>query len=291
MPHPPHFNVVFAVDENYLPYLNIALKSLLAHHDQLQIFVLSHQPIAEQLARLAGYCAARSSALHFVHITESWHNAPCTDGYISRATYLRYYIASLFEYSHSAHWLYLDCDLLVNGRVDAPFLLPSFADVPLAAVSDPFVRSLPNHPFCQDDYFNAGVLYINAAKWHHGAAQLRALTDALSAKLVYGDQDVLNTAFKDNWLKLPKAYNFQMDHLLAYQQSVRQGDFENPKILHFTGSVKPLDDKKMIPIVRYEASLFRFYERLSWDELLGYPIGLLNFELKEGLDRLLQIKS
>lgn len=274
----PRFNVVFATDSNYLPYAQIALKSLLAHHDNLYVFIISNERLDEEFLReLQGYCSQRTSQVAFVHVNQENDPAPCTNGYITKATYLRYYISQLFGYSSGPNWLYLDCDIVVNGRLDEPFYLKEFATLPLAAVKDPFVAPIFYRAFNSDSYFNAGVLYINAKNWTADYEQLNRLTAQYADRIVYGDQDILNLVFTDRWLPLDMSYNLQLEHILGGQQS----NPLLPKILHFTGPKKPLDNlgeerfvEKLSPLVQ----IFQFYHQLSWQELLDYPVGALSFD-------------
>ena len=67
--------------------------------------------------------------------------------------------------------------------------------------------------------------------------ELITLHTQLKESLIYGDQDILNYYFEDQWIPLDKRYNFQLDHMI----SINNLDI-SPVIFHFTGPHKPLDN-------------------------------------------------
>lgn len=214
-------NVLLASDANYLPYLEVALKSLLAHHHHLAVFVLNTGDIPSSWAsQLQPYFDKRHSTLTLCYLNKAHLATFNSSGYISQSTYLRYYIEDLFQYSESPYWIYLDCDLVLNGDITQPFRKLNFAQYPLAAVSDPYVHSLPTHPYRHQDYFNAGVLYFNAQLCQNIRTNLIELTNQLKNEIIFGDQDVLNVYFQDKWLPLGKEYNYQLDHILYKKHEI-----------------------------------------------------------------------
>lgn len=206
-------NILLASDKNYLPYLETALKSLLAHHNDLNVFVFNQGDIPESwVGGLQGFFAKRRSKLTLAYLPPEYLSQFSANGYISPSTYLRYYIEDLFPYADNPNWIYLDCDLVANGDITQPFAEQQPAA--LMAVSDPFVAALPEHPFRKGRYFNAGVLYIRADYWQPCKHELVALTAELKNELAFGDQDVLNRYFRNRWTELDAGYNFQLDHIL-----------------------------------------------------------------------------
>ena len=97
--------------------------------------------------------------------------------------------------------LYLDSDMIVTQDLSELFEL-DMQGYPLAAVED-----LPT----TSDKFNSGLLLIDNKKWREEDVvnQLFDLT-AQHHHEVYGDQGILNLAFRDNWYRLPLTYNLQV---------------------------------------------------------------------------------
>lgn len=279
------YNVVFATDKNYLHYLETALKSLLAHHSHLSVFILHTGDISVDWSKkLTPYFNKRSCALKLAYLSpENLSNFEGKD-YITTATYLRYYLEDLFPHSESPYWIYLDCDLIINGNITAPFHQDNFNSGSIGAVYDRYVHSLKNHPYIYNHYFNAGVLYLNsniyAQKMHK--QQLLTLTKQLKDKLIFGDQDVLNYYFQNNWVQLDKKYNYQSAYIVT-DNLTDENDI--PHIVHFTGSLKPLECGKFADNkLEQWAKLFRFYYQLSWEQIVELPLGTI--QLKPFLDNI-----
>lgn len=269
-------NVVLATDANYLNYLEVTLKSLLAHNENLSVFVMNTGDISsEWVADLQPYFEKRNCTLRLVYLDKAHLSHFNSSGYISTATYLRFYIPSIFEFSENPYWIYLDCDTVINGDVTLPFYEYNFSNYALGAVSDPYVNSLPSHPYMHQDYFNAGVLYLNANKLSSSFIHdLVHLTNKLKEKIIFGDQDILNEYFKNEWISLSRAYNFQLNHMVY-----SKGKNLSPCIMHFTGQVKPLGAKTDSPNVAAIISLFHLYHSLSWNEIVNLPLGTIKLRL------------
>lgn len=260
-------NIVLAFDEQYQNMAEVLLKSLCCYHQNMAIFIVSHQDLNTHFKQslyhhLINLGQNKIIDLKFVVIDMNDTNFK-DNGYISKSTYLRYYIEYLFPLGYSDNWLYLDVDMLVVRNIFAPFEHPEFENYALACVSDIYVNKMPEHvaKFGSDDYFNAGVLYINAKKWKNIKEQLIQLTDQYRDELQFGDQDVLNLLFKDAWLKLPKAYNTQFDHQL--ENTLNN---QTARILHFTGAKKPIHYLTQQPLPNNYPNLqrYQYYSQLDW---------------------------
>lgn len=266
-------NIVLAADNRYLPYLDIVLKSLFVHHTNLAVFILHTGDITlEWIKERQIFFTNRGSNLFSVYLDKNALISFQENGYISKATYLRYFIEDLFEYSDSPYWIYLDCDVVVNQNITKPFL--DYPNEKLLAVSDPYIKQIQGYKFYNQDYFNAGVLYINANHWRNAKLELVYLTEKLKSELQFGDQDILNFYIKDNWIKLNKSYNFQLDHLIETEKSKAT----IPHIIHFTGPNKPLDNKTFIK-VKDAVALFRLYNDMKWEYLNDLPLGFLTLSV------------
>jgi len=120
-------NVVLATDANYLRYVEVTLKSLLAHNQNLSVFIMYTGDVSPEWGdRLKPYFEKRNSTLKLVYFDENHLASFNPSTYISTTTYMRFYIPSLFQYSESPYWIYLDCDIVINGDVTRPFYLYNF---------------------------------------------------------------------------------------------------------------------------------------------------------------------
>ncbi|WGE88400.1 glycosyltransferase family 8 protein [Actinobacillus equuli subsp. haemolyticus] len=258
-------NIVLATDSNYLVHAEVTIKSLVAHHQNINIFVLHADQVShtwvEQLNQIVG---ARGIKVMSANVSAEMLQAFKGNGYISNSTYLRYYIERLFPYGNGNKWLYLDSDTIVNGYLGEPFETEAFSQNMLLAIQDPYVMNLPNYPFMQDAYFNAGVLYINAQHWKGMEAKLIEFTLQNQAQLRFGDQDVLNAVVGKQWQAIPMVYNYQCMHM--YNPQIAKGE---PPVFHFTGEIKPWHDVPQL----YYRSMYWHYFRLDWYEVVAQPIG------------------
>lgn len=271
------YNVVFAADKNYLSYLEISLKSLLAHHSHLSIFILSTGDILNQWAEtLRPYLEKRNSTLTLGYLDSRNLANFNSNGYITTSTYLRYYIEELFEFSDSSEWIYLDCDIVVNGNITEPFEKLDFSLGGIAAISDPYVNKLKDHPYIYKNYFNAGVLYLNTKYFYK--KPFIELTEIFKENLPFGDQDILNYCFKHNWIELDRKYNYQTEHLLDDISQKRISLNYIPHIFHFTGGKKPLEYKFNLNYIENIANLFRFYYKTDWEILTDLPLGTIQLK-------------
>lgn len=135
-------NVVFATDAKYLNYLEITLKSLLAHNENLSVFVMNTGSIdIAWLNKLQPYFEKRNCSLQLVKIDNSFLADFNPHAHISPAGYLRFYIDSLFQYSSNPYWIYLDCDIVINDDITLPFKKYDFSSYALGAVSDVGVKT------------------------------------------------------------------------------------------------------------------------------------------------------
>jgi lipopolysaccharide biosynthesis glycosyltransferase len=84
-----------------------------------------------------------------------------------------------------------------------------------------------------DPYFNSGVLVVDRARW--GAARLPDFLESLVAsgeiRRLFTDQDVLNLAFRGDFVRLDPRWNLTKPH-----PAVRSLD---PFIIHYTTEQKP----------------------------------------------------
>ena len=99
----------------------------------------------------------------------------------------------------------------------------------------------------KDNYFNAGIMLINLNKWRRDNIEEKFFNDVTLIKkdIIFVDQDVLNYSLKGNvkyvsfeWNIQQTAYHFTRTDLnLSDLQSAK----DNPKIIHYSGHIKPWD--------------------------------------------------
>ena len=92
------------------------------------------------------------------------------------------------------------------------------------------------------NYFQAGLLLIDCKKWRESSITSRCFETARSfSKLRYGDQDLLNIVFANDYKKLQQKYcviPFQLAETQSFSEDSREA-LRKPFIIHYAGGNKP----------------------------------------------------
>ena len=239
----------------------------------------------------------------FPHATLRFKNVgSLVDGYglstsnphISVETYYRFLIQEVLPFYDKV--LYLDSDLVVEGDV-AELFDTELADAALAAVHDvDFAGNVGyrdgerrayaektlgmSDPF---DYFQAGVLLLNTAVLRRLHTIDEWLHLAEDSRLIYNDQDVLNSECEGRVVYLDASWNVmtnfagRIDWVFSYAPASIFKEYlaarKDPKIVHFAGVEKPWNSIGADQSERYwrYARQTPFYEELM-GRLAGAPV-------------------
>lgn len=184
----------------------------------------------------------------------------------SIATYFRYFIP---KYIKNSIVLYLDIDIIVTSDLSCLFNIDfseEYKDYYTAAVKDFWVHE---QFIGTEKYFNAGVLVLNnfLLRRDNMTERFLELTNTNNHLIKYGDQSILNLAFKDRWIELDTTYNFMVgaDYLIETFGNPKNIQYPTncPSIIHYMGVLKPWSVKLY---VRYR-DLWWTYHDLEWQEL------------------------
>jgi lipopolysaccharide biosynthesis glycosyltransferase len=157
--------------------------------------------------------------------------------YLSAAIYYRLFFPFLVE--DVPRLLYIDVDTLVVGSLQELFSL-NMHGYPAAAVTD---TDMPVRSelgiFSTEQYFNSGVLLIDIPAWKNQQITEHALKVIQGQPALikqYPDQDALNIALKDNWYKLPTAYNLMRKYVPDEVPKRKFKEYlKTQKIIHYNG--------------------------------------------------------
>jgi lipopolysaccharide biosynthesis glycosyltransferase len=157
--------------------------------------------------------------------------------YLSPAIYYRLFFPFLIK--NVSRLLYIDVDTLVVGDLQEVFSF-DMKGCPAAAVTD---TDMPIRSelgiFSTKEYFNSGVLLIDIPAWknqHITEKALQVIQEKPQLIKQYPDQDALNIALKNNWLKLPVAYNLMRLYVPNEVPKRQFSKFINEqKIIHYNG--------------------------------------------------------
>lgn len=248
--------VVFAINNEYAPYLYVTLSSMLAHVNtkrQYEVFILHTGLENKHIARLENLgennvriqCLNVEKSMEGIDIKGSIH--------LTVETCYRLLIAELFpQYSRV---LYIDSDTLIQADV-ADLYSCNLNGKTVGAVHEVVCTFLKEyyrkHIGIQvEDGFNAGVLVIDTARFREKRIKEQCMqwliedSQRAERRYVYMDQDVLNRALKEDVCFLDSAWNFQwmylwrLDTIYPEYRADYLKDSREAKIMHYAGEKKP----------------------------------------------------
>ena len=288
-------NVVFASDDNYAPFLSIAMFSLLENNsndfDEINIFVLDDGISESNKTKINNLFGDYPCSMTFIEtkkLDEMDFNVLGLDRNLNKSsltTYARLFMSTLLPESIDKV-LYLDCDsLIVDSYKDLWDL--DISDYYCAGVLDGINTAVKQSlGFNKDDnYINAGFLLVNLKKWREENVEEKFIKFMVENehRFYQHDQGVLNNVFKDKILIVNPKYNLQiyfqtLDYDLArkftcmetqyYTKEIVDNARENPVFLHFCG---PNYDRPWYNKDHPYAKLFKEYaEKVNCSEVVEY---------------------
>jgi len=232
-------NVVYAVDDDYWMPLYVSIHSLVVNNPDtsLDIFVLHadrEESFFDDISRLtAEYDDVTVTG---IEVDEGAVGDVPTPHWFTRANLYRFLMGRLLPLEDDSV-LYLDCDTIVEGSLEALFDTDLDGAV-AAAVPEYKLRSFELGFPVDSLWYNAGVMYIDLGAWNTHDVESRAL-DRLTTRedVTYPVQEVLNPILNgdDLWKPLHPKFNAMTNwaRVLATETD------EQPVIIHYTGPEKP----------------------------------------------------
>ena len=169
--------------------------------------------------------------------------------------------------------LWLDCDLLALCDLSRLWETPQGRYVVLATqdILVPTVGArfgLACHRElgigADAEYFNAGIMLIDVARWRSEDIAARALTylRRYRHRVYFWDQEALNASLVGKWTKLDPRWNWSpRSGPITFNDPGFGGAEKSPWIVHFTGSLKPwIFEGRSAP---YEL-FYRYLDSTAW---------------------------
>ena len=211
--------IFFSTDENYLPYLDVAVSSLIANASaeyDYRIIVLN-TGLSESNVQKVKQREREGFKIDFVDISDEMGKIQSRfkDVYhFSVVTYYRLFIASLFPQYDKV--IYLDCDLVVTGDISELYRI-DLGDNVFGAAPEQFVQSTEEfRTYAKkalgvdpDGYVNAGVLLISLEKFRENGIEEKfiRLISEYDFDLLDPDQAYLNYLCLGRIHTLPMEWN------------------------------------------------------------------------------------
>ena len=211
--------IFFSTDDNYIPYLDVAIASLIENASKdyhYRLIVLNTGLCPENIAKVKqnerdGFVIDFFDiSQHVESIKSHFKNVY----HFSIVTYYRLFIASLFpQYDRI---VYLDCDLVVLGDISQLYHAP-LGDNILGAAPEQYVQNTAEfRRYAEvalgvdpDGYINAGVLVINLKEFRKNRIEDKfvELITKYDFDLLDPDQAYLNYLCRDKIYMLPNGWN------------------------------------------------------------------------------------
>ncbi len=290
--------VVFAADDAYTPMVATTIRSMLDNacpERFYDIVVLTSNISGEHRDQMRRCLVGRLDNVwlrfHDVSGIIGEYDLKTSNEHISVETYYRFLVQRVMPYYDKV--LYLDSDLIIEGDV-AELFDTELGDSLLAAVRDVDYAgnlNMPDHtrinytnrvlkmknPY---DYFQAGVLLLNARAMREAYTTKQWLEYASVPEFIYDDQDVLNAHCEGRVRFLDPSWNVMHDcgcrvgNVFSWAPAQLFNDYltarSHPKIRHYAGFEKPWNT--------FDCDWSEFYwhyarETPFYEELLGKLYG------------------
>ena len=248
MNHKPMIPIFFSSDDNYLPFLGVAIRSLIENASPdycYRIHILNNGLNEARLAQILGmqnsYVEIRPVSVK--NVIEPIAEKLNLRDYYTASIYFRLFIASMFPQYHKA--IYLDADIAVNGDISTLYNIPLGKRM-LGVVPDDIVSGHRDFRRYAEEglgipyqrYFNSGVLLMNLDQLRLQEIERKFvyLLQTYHFDTICPDQDYLNLLCRDQVLYLDKGWN---------KMSINKQYNGVPKLVHYNMFYKPWQYQKI----------------------------------------------
>ena len=234
--------IFFSCDDNYMPFLSVAIRSLIDNADssyEYKIYVLNSGLREENRTRVAKM-AQNGFDIEFVDVTgklkllgEALH----LRDYYTASIYFRIFIPGLFPQYEKA--IYLDSDIVVPGDISKLYET-ELGDRLVGAVSDDIIASRQEYiNYAENaiglpyrEYFNSGMMLMNLEGMREAELEetFIYLLNTYHFDTICPDQDYLNALCAGRVLYLDRGWN---------KMSIDKNYSGEPSIIHYNMFYKP----------------------------------------------------
>lgn len=211
--------IFFATDDNYIPFLEVALRSLIDNASKdykYNIHILNTGLKSDNKNAILSLNDNNFNIIFddISNCIEPIKNKLKNVYHFSLITYYRLFIEKLFPQYDKV--LYLDCDIVVLGDISKLYNVNLSGNL-VGAIQEQIINSnetFKEYALCgvgvvPEKYFNAGILVMNLKKFRQEklCEQFMYLIDTYNFDVVDPDQAYLNALCKDKVKYLPNGWN------------------------------------------------------------------------------------
>ncbi|RHO70008.1 glycosyltransferase family 8 protein [Parabacteroides sp. AF48-14] len=297
------YEIALATDSNYIIPTTVLLKSLFVNNCECEFVVnvlyLTDRLLDKDVCFLKEYIKQHGHKSRFLSVSEDiLGNVP--DCRHTKSTYLRLFLPQLMPIEVDKV-LYLDSDIVISGSI-VNLLQLDLDSYSLAAVKESINIYDKSYQVALgipvvNDYFNAGVIYLNLKKMREDNAVsncLSYLNNNLNV-IKANDQDVLNGVFWGSVKYISPIYNFNywIEKDIALQLFSKEEYKEvktSPRIIHYIGPIKPwlflsMHPKKKIWWYYLKQTPFKKYKPIGKNtkNIMLYPVFMVISMIKRNV--------
>lgn len=234
--------VFFSCDDNYIPFLGVAIKSLIENSSKENnyfVFVL-HSKMSIKNMKIITAMEKENVSICFIDVSEklvTYGKKLNLRDYYTVAIYFRLFIPNMFPEFKKA--IYLDADMVILEDVAKLYNI-ELGDKLIGGVSDAVIASRQEfrdyaelgcgiYPYT--NYFNSGMMLMNLDEMRKFdlEGKFEHLFKTYRFETVCPDQDYLNVICKDRVLYVDEGWD----------KMAIDGSYENPMIVHYNNFAKP----------------------------------------------------
>ena len=261
--------IFFAVDDGYMPFLAVALESLIdnASRNYYYSIKILYTNINEDNKKKINKYQRDNVNIEFVDLNyyiEEVKDKLYTRDYYTKTTYFRLFIANLYPQYNKA--IYLDSDIVVKGDISELYN-QEMGDNLLAAAPDDVIQTTKVFQDYAEkvvgvadyrNYFNAGILLMNLDEFRRFKFQEKFLYLLETIKFtVAQDQDYLNRLCKGKVKIIHKGWD---------RMPIANDDLplEQIKIIHYNLADKPWRYDN----IRYQEFFWEYAKKTEYYEYI-----------------------
>lgn len=283
------FHIAFCINNKFTMPCGVFILSILHYNKFPLCFHVLHRDLTEEnIDKLKQTVSSYSNAQIEFHKVDSSYDSKLIvrEGErLSVETYYRFFIPELLPNVDKV--LYLDCDMLCCNDFSDIFNI-DIENIPEAMVIDEKTKEISKYNRLDldfsNDYFNAGVMYINLDYWrkNNETEKLLSFVTKNPELCVCHDQDAVNKLHEGKIQYMPLKYNCQRAFFRyyfwvnpkKYPVSLYTTDtiekkrwpqikdaIENPTFVHFSGCDNPWFKESTIP---YLTQWVEFHDISVW---------------------------
>lgn len=264
-------NILYSCDDNYAPFCGTSMTSLFLNNNEIEnmaVWVVDDGISETNKEKLLKTGKKYNRVVHFINsdkMKRFVQEAGMPRYHHSYATYYRF-LAPRFLPDELERILYIDSDAIVTGSLKELITI-NLEDKCVGAVRDYLAGDLKTIRvgFDKDeDYFNAGVLLIDLAKWKERSYEEKIIHHIkyVRANYTLADQDLLNIILRQDKKIISPRYNLMPFNVMYSDKSyfkVFDGKYY---------SAEELEDARKHPAILH---LFRVLGGQPWIKGIHHP--------------------